>query len=45
MGTQIFFVSPQIANPEILGVIPQTKMLKNFECASPKIAKPQICED
>ncbi len=31
MGTQILFVSPQIVHPEILGVIPQTKMLKNFE--------------
>ncbi len=31
MGAQILFVSPQIANPEILGVIPQTKLLKNFE--------------
>jgi hypothetical protein len=31
MGAQVLFVSPQIVIPEIIGVIPQTKMLQNFE--------------
>jgi hypothetical protein len=41
VGTQIIFVSPQIANPQILGLIPQLKIRKFLKCASPQIANPQ----
>jgi hypothetical protein len=35
-----FFISPQIANPQILLLIPQSQILKFLRCASP-----QICND
>jgi hypothetical protein len=34
VGTQICFVSLQIANPQILGLIPQSKIQKFLECQS-----------
>ncbi len=42
VGTQIIFFSPQIANPQILGLIPQLKIRKFLKCESPQIANPQI---
>ncbi len=41
-GHTHFFSSPQIANPQILGLIPQLKIRKFLKCASPQIANPQI---
>ncbi len=41
VGTQIIFVSPQNANPQILGLIPQSQIRKFLKCASPQIANPQ----
>jgi hypothetical protein len=47
VGTQIFFDSPQIVHPEILGLIPQAQIRKSqirkFRwCPSVQIANPQI---
>jgi len=42
-GRANFFVSPQLAYPQILGLIPQSQIRKFLRCASPQIAKPQIC--
>jgi hypothetical protein len=42
-GNANFFVGPQIANPQILGLIPQSQIRKFLRCASPQIANPQIC--
>jgi hypothetical protein len=36
MGTQILFVSPQIANPQIIGLIPQSHIRKFEVCQSTK---------
>ncbi len=33
----------QIPNPQILGLIPLSKVRTPFRCASPQIAKPKIC--
>ncbi len=43
MGKQIFFVSPQMANPQILGLTPQSQVPKFLKYASLQIANPQIC--
>jgi hypothetical protein len=43
VGTQIFVVSPQIANPQILRLILQSQVRKLLRCASPLVANPQIC--
>ncbi len=40
MGTQIFSVSPQIANPQILGLIPQSQNRSKY--MGPQIANPQM---
>jgi hypothetical protein len=45
VGTQIFFVGPQIANPQILELIPQSQIRTFLMGASPQIANPQICND
>jgi hypothetical protein len=37
-----FFVCLQIANPQILGFIPQSQILKFLRRASPQFANPQI---
>jgi hypothetical protein len=37
-----FCVSPQITNPQILGLIPQLQIRKFLRCANPHIANPQI---
>ncbi len=42
-GHAIFFVSPQIANPQILGLIPQAQICTFLRCASPQIPNPKIC--
>jgi hypothetical protein len=42
MGAQMLFVSPQIANPQIIRLIPQWQILKFLRCASPQSANPQI---
>ncbi len=39
------FVTPQIANSQIFGLIPQSQIRKFMRCTSPQIAKPQICND
>ncbi len=39
---RISFVSPQIANLQILGLIPQSQIRKFMRCASPQITNPQI---
>ncbi len=39
---QNLFKGPQIANPQILGLIPQLQINKFLRCASPQIANPQI---
>jgi hypothetical protein len=44
-GHANYFFTPQIANPRILGLIPQSKIRKFLRCASPQIANPQICND
>jgi hypothetical protein len=43
VGTLFFFVSPQIANPQIFGLIPQAQICTFLRCASPQIANPKIC--
>jgi hypothetical protein len=40
-----FFVCPQNANPQVLGLIPQSKISKLLRCANPQIANLQICKD
>jgi hypothetical protein len=52
MGAQIFFVSPQIANPQISEVYVQVRKSQNLciyrkfgWCPSPRIANPQIFMD
>jgi hypothetical protein len=45
MGAQTFFVSPQLANPQIRGLLPQSQIRKFLRCASPQIAKPKICNE
>ncbi len=42
---QICFLSPQIAYPQILGLIPQSQIHKFPRCANPQIANPQIYND
>jgi hypothetical protein len=44
MGKQILFVSPPIADPQILLLIPQSQIREFPCCPSPKIANPQICK-
>jgi hypothetical protein len=39
VGTQNIFVSPQIANPQILGLIPQLQIGKILRCTSLQIRK------
>ncbi len=39
VGRQIFVFSPQIANPQILGFILQSRVRKLLRCASPQICK------
>jgi hypothetical protein len=39
---QTFFLSPQIANPQILGLISLSQILKFLRYASPQIANEQI---
>jgi hypothetical protein len=39
---RISFVSPQIANPQILGLIPQSQICKFMRCAAPQIANTLI---
>jgi hypothetical protein len=51
-GTHFFWVSPQIANPQILGLIPQSRFAKpqvsevlpvrKFVMINPQILNPQI---
>jgi hypothetical protein len=41
VGRQIFF-SPQIANPQILRLIPQSQISKYLWCSSPQITNPKI---
>jgi hypothetical protein len=41
-GRANFFVCPQIANPKILGLIPQSHNRKFLMCASLQMANPQI---
>jgi hypothetical protein len=36
--------NPQIANPQILGLFPQSQIREFLRCASPQIANPQICK-
>jgi hypothetical protein len=43
VATQILFVSPQIANPHIVWLIPQFQIRKFLSCSIPQIANPQIC--
>jgi hypothetical protein len=45
VGKQIFFVSPQITNTQILGLILQSQVRKFLTCAIPQIANPQICNE
>ncbi len=40
-----FCVSPQITDPQILGLVPQLQIRKFLRCASPQISNPQICND
>jgi hypothetical protein len=40
-----FFIGSQIANPQILGLIPQSQICKFLARASPKISNLQICND
>jgi hypothetical protein len=42
---KFYFVSPKIANPQILGIIPQSQNRKFLRCARPQIANPKICND
>jgi hypothetical protein len=42
VDTQIIFVCQQIADPQILGLIPQSQIRKFLKFASPQIANPQI---
>jgi hypothetical protein len=42
VGKQTFFKSPQIANLQILGLIPLSQISKILMCVSPQIANPQI---
>jgi hypothetical protein len=49
VGTQIFFCKSEIANPQILGLIPQSQIRKFLRCASPQMRKfvtinPQIAK-
>jgi hypothetical protein len=39
MGKLIFFVRPQIANPQIFGLIPQSQIRKFLRCSGPQILK------
>jgi hypothetical protein len=41
----VFVVSPQIANPQISGLIPQSQIRTFLRFASPQIANPQIFND
>jgi hypothetical protein len=43
VGKQTFFTSPQIANLQVLGFIPQSQIYKFLGYASSQIANPQIC--
>jgi hypothetical protein len=38
-GVLTVFLCPQIANPQILGFIPQSQVRKFLGCASPQIRK------
>jgi hypothetical protein len=42
MGKLTYVKSPQIANPQILGLIPLLQIRKFLRCTSPQIANPQI---
>jgi hypothetical protein len=42
VGKQTFVESPQIANPQIFGLIPLLQIRKFFSCASQQIATPQL---
>ncbi len=44
-GHANFVGSPQIANPQILGLISQSQTRIFLRCASPQIVNPQICND
>ncbi len=47
-GQANFFVSPQIANPQILELIPQSQVRKFLRCVmvhKSQIRKSQICND
>jgi hypothetical protein len=45
-GTHTFFsVSPEIAQTQILGLIPQSHVRKKLRCASKQIANPHIRND
>jgi hypothetical protein len=41
VGTQIFSVIPQIANPQILGLIPQSQIAANIWVSKSQISKRQ----
>jgi hypothetical protein len=41
-GKLTFFLSRQIVNPHILGLVSLSQIRKSPMCASPKIANPQI---
>jgi hypothetical protein len=45
VGTQILFVSPQITNTQILGLIPQSQVSKFLPCAIPQTASLQFGND
>jgi hypothetical protein len=44
-GHADFFLCPKIANPQNLGLIPQSQIRKLLSCASPQLTNPQICND
>ncbi len=45
VDAQMLFFSPQIANPQILGLNPQSKIRKFLRYASPQFSNPQISFD
>jgi hypothetical protein len=45
VGTQILLFIPQIANPQILELIPQSQICQFLRCASPQITNTQSCKE